>query len=63
MIAYLRDRPAVLMIARVDPPRGGVEKALVCLYGGVFFRSQYLAFIGRTNWRHWPTASSGAPRG
>ena len=23
--------------------------ALVCLHSGVFFRSQYLAFIGRTN--------------
>ena len=48
MIAHLRDRPAVLM------PHGWTRReaewiALVCLHSGVFFRSQYLAFIGRTN--------------
>ena len=44
MIAHLRDRAAVLMTHRWT--RREVEwLALVCLHSGVFFRSQYLAFI------------------
>ncbi len=48
MIAHLHDRAAALM--RHGWTRGDAEwLALVCLHSGVFFRSQYLAFIGRTN--------------
>ena len=48
MIARLEDRAAALV------PHGWTRReaewlALVCLHGGVFLRSQYLAFIGRTN--------------
>ncbi len=44
----LRDRAAVLV--RAGWTRREAEwLALVCRHGGVFLRSQYLAFIGRTN--------------
>ena len=48
MIAHLRDRAAALM-AHGWTRREAEWLALVCLHSGVFFRSQYLAFIGRTN--------------
>ena len=48
MIAYLRDRAAVLMTHGWSR-REAEWLALVCLHRGVFFRSQCLAFIGRTN--------------
>ena len=48
MIAHLRDRAAVLM-THGWTRRQAEWIALVCLHSGVFFRSQYLAFIGRTN--------------
>ena len=48
MIAHLRDRADALM--RFGWTRREAEwLALVCLHSGVFLRSQYLAFIGRTN--------------
>ena len=48
MIAHLRDRADALV--RVGWTRREAEwLALVCLHSGVFLRSQYLAFIGRTN--------------
>ncbi|MCY4027872.1 MAG: hypothetical protein OXH75_16365 [Acidobacteria bacterium] len=47
-IAHLRDRADALV--RVGWPRREAEwLALVCRHSGVFLRSQYLAFIGRTN--------------
>ncbi len=47
-VAHRRDRAAA--IARLGWPRREAEwLALVCLHSGVFLRSQYLAFIGRTN--------------
>ncbi len=48
MIAHLRDRAAVLM-TQGWTRREAEWLALVCLHSGVFFRSQYLAFICRTN--------------
>ena len=48
MIAHLEDRATALM-ARGWTRRDAEWLALVCLHGGVFLRSQYLAFIGRTN--------------
>ena len=48
MIVHLRDRASTLTAhgwTRCDAE----WLALVCLFGGVFLRSQYLAFIGRTN--------------
>ncbi len=48
MIAHLEDRAAALM-ARGWTRREAEWLALVCLHSGVFLRSQYLAFIGRTN--------------
>ncbi|MYN64927.1 MAG: hypothetical protein F4X11_07855 [Acidobacteria bacterium] len=48
MIAHLEDRATALM-ARGWTRREAEWLALVCLYSGVFLRSQYLAFIGRTN--------------
>ena len=48
MIARLEDRSAALM-AHGWTRREAEWVALVCLHGGVFLRSQYLAFIGRTN--------------
>ena len=48
MIAHFRDRADALV--RVGWTRREAEwLALVCLHSGVFLRSQYLAFIGRTN--------------
>ena len=48
MIAHLENRAAALM--RHGWTRREAEwLALVCLHSGVFLRSQYLAFIGRTN--------------
>ena len=48
MIAHLQDRADALM--RHGWTRREAEwLALVCLHSGVFLRSQYLAFIGRTN--------------
>ncbi|MCY3819246.1 MAG: hypothetical protein OXH52_07780 [Gammaproteobacteria bacterium] len=48
MIAHLRDRSGALV--RSGWTRREAEwLALVCLHSGVFLRSQYLAFIGRTN--------------
>ena len=48
MIAHLGDRADALM--RSGWTRREAEwLALVCLHSGVFLRSQYLAFIGRTN--------------
>ena len=48
MIAHLRDRADALV--RSGWTRREAEwLALVCLHSGVFLRSQYLAFIGRTN--------------
>ena len=48
MVAHLRDRADALV--RVGWTRREAEwLALVCLHSGVFLRSQYLAFIGRTN--------------
>ena len=48
MIAHLRGRADALV--RVGWTRREAEwLALVCLHSGVFLRSQYLAFIGRTN--------------
>ena len=48
MIAHLRDRSDALV--RSGWTRREAEwLALVCLHSGVFLRSQYLAFIGRTN--------------
>ena len=48
MIAHLQDRAAALIAHGWT--RGDAEwLALVCLHSGVFLRSQYLAFIGRTN--------------
>ena len=48
MIAHLRDRADALV--RVGWTQREAEwLALVCLHSGVFLRSQYLAFIGRTN--------------
>ena len=48
MIAHLQDRADALM--RCGWTRREAEwLALVCLHSGVFLRSQYLAFIGRTN--------------
>ena len=48
MIAPLEDRAAAL-VARGWTRREAEWLALVCLHSGVFLRSQYLAFIGRTN--------------
>ena len=48
MIAQLQDRAAALM-THGWTRREAEWLALVCLHSGVFFRSQYLAFIGRTN--------------
>ena len=48
MIAHLEDRAAALM-AHGWTERDAEWLALVCLHSGVFLRSQYLAFIGRTN--------------
>ena len=48
MIAHLEDRAAAL-VARGWTQRDAEWLALVCLHSGVFLRSQYLAFIGRTN--------------
>ena len=48
MIAHLEHRAAALM-ARGWTRREAEWLALVCLHSGVFLRSQYLAFIGRTN--------------
>ena len=48
MIAHLDDRAAALM-AHGWTRREAEWLALVCLHSGVFLRSQYLAFIGRTN--------------
>ncbi len=48
MIAHREDRAAALM-ARGWTRREAEWLALVCLHSGVFLRSQYLAFIGRTN--------------
>jgi len=48
MIAQREDRSAALM-AHGWTRREAEWLALVCLHGGVFLRSQYLAFIGRTN--------------
>ena len=48
MIAHLEDRAAALM-AGGWTRREAAWLALVCLHSGVFLRSQYLAFIGRTN--------------
>ena len=48
MIAHLRNREDALV--RSGWTRREAEwLALVCLHSGVFLRSQYLAFIGRTN--------------
>ncbi len=48
MVAHLRDRADALV--RSGWTRREAEwLALVCLHSGVFLRSQYLAFIGRTN--------------
>ena len=55
MIAH-RDRAAALM-AHGWTRREAERLALICLHSGVCFRSQYLAFIGRTP--RWHTASSG----
>ena len=47
-VAHLRDRADALV--RAGWTRREAEfLALVCLHSGVFLRSQYLAFIGRTN--------------
>ena len=48
MIAHLRELAAVLMTGGRSR-RKAEWLALVCLNGGVFFRSQYLAFLGRDN--------------
>ena len=48
MIAHLEDRAAALT-AFGWTRREAEWLALVCLHSGVFFRSQHLAFIGRTN--------------
>ena len=48
MLAHLEDRAAAL-VARGWTRREAEWLALVCLHSGVFLRSQYLAFIGRTN--------------
>ena len=48
MIAHLENRAAALM-AHGWTRREAEWLALVCLHSGVFLRSQYLAFIGRTN--------------
>ena len=48
MIAHLEDQVAALM-AHGWTRREAEWLALVCLHSGVFLRSQYLAFIGRTN--------------
>ena len=48
MITHLEDRAAAL-VARGWTRREAEWLALVCLHSGVFLRSQYLAFIGRTN--------------
>ena len=48
MIAHLRDRAAALM-THGWTRREAEWLALVCRHSGVFFCSQYLAFIGRTN--------------
>ena len=48
MIAHLEDRATALM-ARGWTRREAEWLALVCLHSGVFLRSLYLAFIGRTN--------------
>ena len=48
MTAHLEDRAAALM-ARGWTRREAEWLALVCLHSGVFLRSQYLAFVGRTN--------------
>ena len=48
MIAHLENRAATLM-AQGWTRREAEWLALVCLHSGVFLRSQYLAFIGRTN--------------
>ncbi len=48
MIDHLRDRSDALV--RSGWTRREAEwLALVCLHSGVFLRSQYLAFIDRTN--------------
>ncbi len=48
VITHLRDRTDALV--RVGWTRREAEwLALVCLHSGVFLRSHYLAFIGRTN--------------
>ena len=48
MIAHLRDRSDALV--RSGWTRREAEwLSLVCLHSDVFLRSQYLAFIGRTN--------------
>ena len=48
MIAHLEDRAAALMVHGWTR-REAEWLALVSLHSGVFLRSQYLAFIGRTN--------------
>ena len=48
MIAHLEDRAAALMV-RGWTRREAEWLTLVCLHSGVFLRSQYLAFIDRTN--------------
>ena len=48
MIAHLED-PAAALMAHGWTRREAEWLALVCLHSGVFLRSQYLAFIGRTN--------------
>ena len=47
-VAHLRDRADALVRAGWTH-REAEFLALVCLHSGVFLRSQYLAFIGRTN--------------
>ena len=47
-VVHLRDRAAAL-IRHGWTRREAEWLALVCLHSGVFLRSQYLAFIGRTN--------------
>ena len=47
-VAHLPD-PAAVLVRRGWPRREAEWLALVCRHGGVFLRSQYLAFVGRTN--------------
>ena len=48
MVPRLQQR-ADALIAHGWTQRDAERLALVCLHSGVFFRSQYLAFIGRSN--------------